>query len=196
MKEYSVARLARIVEDKVYIGGMEYPLASVIKFDNFKGIATDDAGNRYAVLGGGDIEQEGAKLDEVLSKVTSLAENYKQLTVALNNLAKSMDFQTVMINLFFGNPKVFNFTVNNSLTYEKLHGYAKHLIIHNTGSADALITFAGSGNNAFYTIPSGNVNGNPLIISNVRKGEVDKLWLRSSGSSTTVEVIAVMWEED
>jgi len=195
MEQKGVGRLARVIDDKVYIGGTEYPLSEVIKFDNFKGIVTDDAGNRYVVFGIEDIEglsTEHNKLQMLTEKITELTEAYKSLSTSLVNLAQNMDFKNIMTSLFFGKPRVYNFTVHNSLNYYKLNGYARSLIIHNVGSSDLLITFSGSSQEA-YTIPSGDVGGNPLSLDNIKYGEVNMLLMRSSGSSTQVEVIAVLW---
>lgn len=107
-----------------------------------------------------------------------------------------MDEEEIMKKLrwlIFGEPRVYNFTVVNSEKVFKLHGFAKHLVIHNAGSSDVVISFPNSAGK-YYTIPSGNNNANPLIIPNIENGKVDNLILRSNGVQSVVEVVALLWE--
>lgn len=93
----------------------------------------------------------------------------------------------------FGTPRVFNFGVTNSESVFHLHGYAKHLVIHNSGSSDIVVSFPDSAGK-YYTIPSGNNTANPLVIPNIAPKTVEKLLLRSMGVESKAEVIAIMWE--
>lgn len=119
----------------------------------------------------------------IIANGGTILQQIYSIVSALNDIKKSS----------VGIIRVYGFKVFNSEKPYKLHGYAKDLMIHNSGASDVMISFPNS-SSEYYTIPSGDNNANPLPIRGIKNKTVNKLLMRSAGVESRVEVVAMLWE--